>query len=208
MIKGVIFDMDGVLVDSEQFYHNRREVFLKSKNFVRIENTNFVGSNEKAIWEALVPFDAKLRQQMMMEYRVYRKVHPAPYEELINPQVHDLFTELKQRGLLIAIASSSDRNAIERVIKAGNITDLVDYTISGVECSAHKPDPEIYQKALAALELTTDEVFAVEDSSTGIASAINAGLRVYALKPTTDLNIDQSAATDIITELNDILNLI
>ena len=72
MIKGIVFDMDGVLADTEHFYQKRREAFLREKDFVWDESLDFVGSNEKAIWEALVPEDEKLRQEMLMEYRAYR----------------------------------------------------------------------------------------------------------------------------------------
>ncbi|WP_215700425.1 HAD family phosphatase [Clostridium sp. MCC353] len=205
MIEGIIFDMDGVLADTEYFYQQRREDYLREKNYVRSEKTDFVGSNEKAIWEAIVPDDPVLRRQMMLEYREYRKVHPEPYEKLVDPQVKPLFEELKQRGVLIGIASSSDRASIEAMMKAGGVTGLVDYYISGVDCNNHKPHPEIYQKAMEGLGLTAENAFAVEDSATGIEAALNAGLRVFALKPRHGENIDQSRATKVIRQLGDVL---
>lgn len=207
MIKGVIFDMDGVLADTEYFYQQRREDYLREKQFVRRENTDFTGSNEKAIWETLVPDDPNLRRRMMLEYREYRAAHPEPYEKLVDPQVKPLFESLKRRGIRIAIASSSERAAIDAMMAAAGVTELVDYCISGVECSAHKPDPEIYLRALKKLGLDHDHAFAVEDSATGIAAALNAGLRVYALKPRHGEAIDQSGATAVIGELNEVLQL-
>ena len=56
MIEAVIFDMDGVLADTEYYYENRRKNFLL-ENGIPIPEGNFIGSNEKAIWEALVPND-------------------------------------------------------------------------------------------------------------------------------------------------------
>ena len=205
MIEGIIFDMDGVLADTEHFYQQRRENYLREKQFVYDAEMDFVGSNEKAIWEAIVPDDPVLRRQMLLEYREYRAAHPEPYEKLVDPQVKPLFEELKRRGLKIGIASSSERTAIEAMMKAAGVTELVDYCISGVECSTHKPDPEIYLKALEKLGLNTANAFAVEDSATGIAAALNAGLRVYALKPRHGERIDQSAATAVIGQLTDVL---
>lgn len=205
MIEGIIFDMDGVLADTEHFYQQRRENYLREKQFVYDAEMDFVGSNEKAIWEAIVPDDPVLRRQMLLEYREYRAAHPEPYEKLVDPQVKPLFEELKRRGLKIGIASSSERTAIEAMMKAAGVTELVDYCISGVECSTHKPDPEIYLKAMEKLGLNTANAFAVEDSATGIAAALNAGLRVYALKPRHGERIDQSAATAVIGQLSDVL---
>ena len=204
MIEGIIFDMDGVLADTEHFYQQRREEYLREKNYVRSEKTDFVGSNEKAIWEAIVPDDPALRRQMMLEYREYRKAHPEPYERLVDPQVKPLFEELKQRGVLIGIASSSDRESIEAMMKAGGVAGLVDYYISGVDCDNHKPHPEIYLKALDGLGLNVENSFAVEDSSTGIEAALNAGLRVLALKPRHGEKIDQSRATEVSGQLKDV----
>ena len=207
MIKGIVFDMDGVLGDTEHFYQKRREAFLREKDFVWDESLDFVGSNEKAIWEALVPEDEKLRQEMLMEYRAYRACHPEPYGELADPQVGPLFRALKERGIKIGIASSSELTAIDALIDAAGVRSLVDYRISGENCRAHKPDPEIYLKALEGLGVTKEHAFAVEDSSAGIEAAKNAGLQVYALKPRHGERIDQSRAAGVISSLDQVLEL-
>lgn len=204
MIKGIIFDMDGVLVDTEKFYEERRREFLKRMDFPVTESEDFTGSNERTIWETLVPDDQEFRQQMLMGYRAYRRLHPAPYKKLLNPQVPGLFEQLKERGLMLGIASSSDRDAVIRMTEAGRVTEFVDYIISGQDCTAHKPSPEIYLRAMKAMSLTPENAFAVEDSATGIAAAKCAGLRVYALKPCHGEKIDQSAATAVITHLADV----
>lgn len=112
MIQGVIFDMDGVLADTEHFYQQRRETFLERMDFPGPRGLDFIGSNEKAIWETLVPDDAQFRQEMLQGYRAYRRLHPENYRELADPADGPLFRALKQRGLRIGIASSSARPAI------------------------------------------------------------------------------------------------
>ena len=142
---------------------------------------------------------------MLQGYRAYRRFHPEDYRKLADPQVTPLFEELHRRGLRVAIASSSDQKAIRRFMEAAGVTGLVDYVISGEECAAHKPDPEIYLRAMAALGLTPETAFAVEDSPTGIAAAKNAGMTVYALRPRHGEKMDQSTAHGILNSLSEVI---
>jgi HAD superfamily hydrolase (TIGR01509 family) len=208
MYRGIIFDMDGVLADTESYYTNRRDEYLRLMGYQRQENTDFTGSNEKALWETMVPNDPELRQELLMGYRAYRKLHPIPFRELLDPQAALLFRALKERGLKIGIASSSDPKAIAALVQAAGVEALVDSQISGDQCKAHKPDPEIYLRSLKALGLTAGEALAVEDSPTGILSAKRAGLTVLALRPRHDEPLDQSAADTVISQLMDVVSYI
>ena len=208
MYRGIIFDMDGVLADTESYYTNRRDEYLRLMGYQRQENTDFTGSNEKALWETMVPNDPELRQELLMGYRGYRKLHPIPFRELLDPQAALLFRALKERGLKIGIASSSDPKAIAALVQAAGVEALVDSQISGDQCKAHKPDPEIYLRSLKALGLTAGEALAVEDSPTGILSAKRAGLTVLALRPRHDEPLDQSAADTVISQLMDVVSYI
>ena len=152
MIKAVLFDMDGVLVDTEWFYNRRRVAFMEEKGFHFDEIPDLSGSNEPAIWEALVPDDIELRERLRVEYKqVYSPDHPVPYAELLNEQTEPVMRELHERGVKCAIASSSYRELIDELVEIAGIADVLDYTISGHECSAFKPDPEIYLRAMEAL---------------------------------------------------------
>ena len=206
MYKGIIFDMDGVLADSEGYYASRRDEYLDLIGYRRQENTDFTGSNEKALWETMVPDDLELRQELFMGYRAYRRFHPVPYRELMDPQVGPLFRALRERGLKIGIASSSAPKAIAALVQAAEVETLVDCRISGEECSAHKPSPEIYLRTLEVLGLSADEALAVEDSPTGILSAKRAGLTVLALRPRHGEALDQSKADVLFCQLMDVLH--
>ena len=206
MYKGIIFEMDGGLADTEGYSTRRRDEYLRLMGYRRQEDTDFTGSNERALWETMVPGDPELRQEMLMGYRAYRKLHPLPFREVLDPQVPPLFRALKERGLKIGIASSSDPKAIAGLVNAAGVEELVDSRISGEECRAHKPDPEIYLRSQSALGLTAGEALAVEDSPTGILSAKRAGLTVLALKPRHEEPLDQSRADAVISQLKDVLN--
>ena len=116
--------------------------------------------------------------------------------------------ELHERGVKCAIASSSYRELIDELVEIAGIADVLDYTISGHECSAFKPDPEIYLRAMEALEVEPTECLVIEDSPLGIEAGKRSGARVLALRPHEGVNLDQSAADVIIDSLTDILSAI
>ena len=203
MIRGVIFDMDGVLIDTENFYMAQREEFLKAYGISQGDGTRFFGAMEEDVWKALVPDDEVLQVKLQRYYREYQREHPTPYASLLNGQVRDVFSKLKAMGLMTAIASSSCSRDIQTVMEAAGISELVDYYISGECCQAPKPAPEIYLRAMEALGLDSSSAIAVEDSPIGIEAALGAGMKVYALVPSQG-RIDQGRATGRLKELHDI----
>ncbi len=206
MIKAVLFDMDGVLVDTEWFYNRRRVAYMEEHGITYDRIPDLSGSNEPAIWEALVPGNLTLREELLTEYKKrYCPAHPVPYAELLNEQTEPVMRELHKRGVKCAIASSSYRELIDELVDIAGIADVLDYTISGHECSAFKPDPEIYLRAMEALGVKPAECLVIEDSPLGIEAGKRSGARVLALRPHEGVNLDQSAADVVIDNLSDIL---
>lgn len=208
MVEAIIFDMDGVLVNSEQFYHERRRVFLEKRNHAQFIAQDLTGSNEQEVWEKLIPDNVELREMLKIEYRDYRVKYPVPFAELIMPDVKALMLYLKKKEIKIAIASSSERSDIELMQKHAGIEHLIDFYISGSQCSSHKPSPEIYNRTIEELSLDRNKTIAIEDSPSGIKSAKNAGLKVLALKPQIESGLDQSDADIIVNNLLDIISYI
>ena len=137
MIKAVLFDMDGVLVDTEWFYNRRRVAFMEEKGFHFDEIPDLSGSNEPAIWQALVPDDVELRERLRVEYKhVYSPVHPVPYAELLNEQTASVMRALHERGVKCAIASSSYRELIDELVE--------------MECLALRPFQEFSELVLTS----------------------------------------------------------
>ena len=153
-----------------------------------------------------MPDDVELRERLRVEYKqVYSPDHPVPYAELLNEQTEPVMRELHEHGVKCAIASSSYRELIDELVEIAGIADVLDYTISGHECSAFKPDPEIYLRAMEALGVEPAECLVIEDSPLGIEAGKRSGARVLALRPHEGVNLDQSAADVVIDNLSDIL---
>lgn len=206
MYKAVLFDMDGVLVDTEWFYNRRRCAFLETKGFTFDEIPDLSGTNDVYIWEYFVPDDPARRQELSAEYLVYQKSHPVPYGELLNPDAKPLIEALHAQGLKTAIASSGYVELIQELADVAGIDDLLDFKISGHECSAFKPDPEVYLRAMEALGVAPAECLVVEDSPIGIEAGKRAGARVLALKPHEGVRLDQSGADRVIDSLMQVLD--
>lgn len=208
MIKAVLFDMDGVLAFTEAFYNRRRISFLQERGVDVDPAFDGTGSSDGEIWERLVPEDPELRTRLHRDYRAYSDAHPTPWAEVANPQARPVFSALGERGVRVAICSSSYRSLIEEFMEATGVRTLVDYVISGEECSAYKPDPEIYQRAMEALGVLPCEALVVEDSPQGIEAGVAAGALTCALMPPSGIRIDQSQAHVRIGQLPEVVGLV
>ncbi len=206
MKKAVIFDMDGVLAYTENFYFKRRMNFLyelKMEPSTR-KIQDFIGSSSDMIWEILVPNDDKKRELLKEKYLKYSRDHEVDFKAVLNPSTKEVFSKLKNKNIKIAIASSSGKRDILRMIKECELDNYIDFIISGEECKKSKPDPDIYIETLKALGLLSTDVLVVEDSTLGIRAAKSAGLTVGALAQK-DYYIDQSEAD---FQINDLIEIV
>ncbi|EOT42515.1 HAD family hydrolase [Enterococcus dispar] len=205
MTLGVIFDMDGVLIDSESFYFERRMNFFKEKNLIpgSRDKLEFVGLTEAEIWQVLVPITEN-RSFLKKEYQKYRKRHPIDFTKALRSDVKAVLKYLKREKIKIALASSSPKSEIEAMIHQNNLQSFFDFVISGESLTKSKPHPEIYQISKEALHC--NQCIAIEDSPVGIYSAKAAQLYTLALKQ--DFPIDQSQADLLIDNLYDIIKVV
>lgn len=209
MKKGVIFDMDGVLINSEQPYFERRMRFLREHSVTPYSKDmrDYIGLDSRQIWQKMIPTNPVLRERLSRLYDEYRQANPISFPSALNKGVYETLEELKRRQLKVAIASSSYRKDIRKMMEDCGLLDLIDYYVSGEDCIRTKPDPEIYHTAVRALGLTSRDCLAVEDSPTGIRAAKAAGLYTVALKQQ-DYQPDQREADTVIHEIRQIKELV
>ena len=208
MVKAALFDMDGVLAFTERYYNRRRVEYLRGQGFELGDVDDWTGVHYDESWERCVPGDAALRERLRAGYNRFADEHPTPWGELGNRHAHATFVALRDRGVRIAICSSSPRFLIEECMEALDLGDLTDYVISGDECVAHKPDPEIYLRAMRHLRVSPEESVVVEDSPTGIRAGKAAGALVCALRQPDGVLLDQREADLVMDDLFELVDLV
>lgn len=214
MIKAVIFDMDGVIIDSEVVYLKKIWEFARTRNpRVKLEDLYpMVGASKADTWTVLA--DAMGMGQTWEEARNDLKTHVDLYEgvdyrKIFRPEVRGLLEELKEAGYRLAVASSTQLPLVERVMRENEISGYFQVLVSGDQFRRSKPDPEIYLHTAACLGVAPEECLAVEDSTFGVLAGHRAGMTVAALKDDR-FAFDQSPADyrmDRLTEVMDILKI-
>lgn len=185
MIKGVLFDMDGVLVDSESFIC-KAAIMMFSELGIRVlpeDFLPFVGMGENRYiggvaesYGVKVDIDhVKARTYEIYGLIVRNKLSPLP-------GALKLVSKCRKKGYKLAVATSADRIKMEISLKEiGLSQDSFHSIITGLDIENKKPFPDIYIKAAKSLGLEPQECLVVEDAVSGIKAAISAGCKCLAV---------------------------
>jgi beta-phosphoglucomutase len=184
MIRGVIFDLDGVLVSTDE-YHYRSWVRLCNEEgftfFDREFNHQFRGVGRMqcvhilltAAGEHYTP--ARQKEVAERKNRYFAESLETVTPECLLPGSLEMLNGLRDRGIKIAVASNS-RNA-KPIIEKTRINELLDVIVDGYDITNSKPDPEVFLLAAKRLALSPAECLVVEDAVAGIVAANRAGMR-------------------------------
>ncbi len=211
MIKAVIFDMDGVIIDSEGVYLEYQLEFAKKKNpDVKLEDLYpLVGATKQECWEVVerVVSNGQTWEELRNEFRQRDIYSEIDYRSIYRPEVTDTLKQLKEAGFRLALASSTHLELVERVLKENGIRDYFEAVVSGEQFKKSKPDPEIYLYTAGQLKLEPGECLAVEDSTIGITAAHRAGLKIAAVIDTR-YGFDQSLADYKLNQVKEVLEAV
>lgn len=211
MIKAVIFDMDGVLVDSEPVYQEATINVLDSLNIKATQDDLLKLAGGSSLHFNKFIQDVSKGSISCEDFNKvcdqYYLDNPVKYEKIMFPHVRETLDYLKDKGYILALASSSKEYEIDNVLKRCDLKDYFKLIISGEVFKESKPNPEIYLTCIKRLNLEAKECVAIEDSEYGIEAAKKAGLICIA-KRDDRFNYDQSKADYFIDnhdEIKDIL---
>ena len=174
-VKAVIFDMDGVIFDSERIIIELWEDFGEKNNMPHMHDVTIrcVGLNDKATEEVFKEIYGD-----DYDYRRFQKIISKQYHEMADggklPMmigVREILDYLKDNGYKIALASSTRTEVVTNQLKAANIYEYFDKVVCGDTVTHSKPHPEIFLKAADQLGVDITRVYIIEDSFNGIRAA-------------------------------------
>jgi HAD superfamily hydrolase (TIGR01509 family) len=185
MIKAIIFDMDGVLIDAKDWHY---EALNKALGFFGEEISRYdhlvtfdglpthkkleMLSNTGELPVGLHSLINDLKQKFTLEM-VYARCKPHFYHQYA-------LSKLKSEGYKLVVCSNSIRRTIEIMMERSDLLKYLDFFLSNQDVIRSKPDPEIYQKAIDRLNLKPQECLILEDNEVGIKAAI--AIKAHLLK--------------------------
>jgi HAD superfamily hydrolase (TIGR01509 family) len=202
----IIFDLDGVLIDSRELHYNSLNAALErvGKEFVisREEHlSTYDGLNTTRKLELLSEkkgLNRNLFNQIWKDKQIatFDVIRAFPQDE----KLIKIFSELYQQGIKIAVASNSIRETVKLSLLSTGVLSYVDYFVSNQDVKRTKPFPEMYWKCMTALDCLPKNTVIIEDSHIGRQGALDSGAHLIPVKDSTDLTEEK------INEAIDVLN--
>jgi beta-phosphoglucomutase len=190
MIRGVLFDMDGVLVDSESFICKAAILMFSELGLIVSPEDfqPFVGMGENKYIGGVAEkhgIIVDIEQVKARTYNIYEKIVSGKLSPL--PGSHEFISKCRNKGLKLALVTSADTIKMEVNLKEiGLSRNTFDSIITGLDVKKKKPFPEIYLKAAKSLELKPGNCLVVEDAVSGIDAGKAAGCRCLAVTSSFD----------------------
>lgn len=207
-MKAVIFDMDGVIIDSEPIHLEVDMKTLKELgcDISEEELGKYVGTTNEYMFEDLKrAYNISESIEEIIDKKVKMtkdKIINSDLEPIIG--IKELLIDLKNKNILTAIASSSPRDFIDLVISKFKLQNYFTYIISGEEVQNGKPAPDIYIEAAKKLGVLSKECIVIEDSKNGVLASKSAGMKCIGFQNVNSGNQDLSKADVVVKSIPEI----
>lgn len=210
MLKAVIFDMDGVIIDSEPT-HMKLENQAYKKLGIDVstdEHHSFVGTTSYYMWEVLknkYNLNQTLEELVDYDRNIYFKYLVSDECEIILIDgVKELIRDLHENGVKLAIASSSPLNVIEAIAKKFKIEQYFEAFVTGDFVKKSKPEPDIFIFASEKLGVSPRNCVVIEDSHNGVLAAKKAGMKCVGINSDPEGSQDISMADLVINSFKEV----
>jgi HAD superfamily hydrolase (TIGR01509 family) len=202
MLGGVIFDFDGVIVDSHPRHIQSWKTLLRSKGkAVSDEELSFVREGAKRE-EILRHFLGELTPERVASYGAEKdKLFQARAGELkLVPGFAEFLSQLDTIGLPSAVASSGSRGRVEQSLAAFNIRDRFRAVMTAEDVGRGKPDPALFLLAAQALQVEPDRILVCEDAVAGVVAAKSAGMKCVGIAANGRRTTLKEAGADLVVD--------
>jgi beta-phosphoglucomutase family hydrolase len=216
-LKGLVFDMDGTLVDNLEYHFMSFDEYARRKGLTLLEpmSLKLNGMHSDDVFRTMLGEEQckkySLDELNRGKEEVYRDMYRGNIEPL--PGILELLREAKERGVKCAIGSSGCRENVEFIIEGLGIADYIDVSISGSDVTHGKPHPEIFLTAIERMGLKPEECIVVEDAVNGILAGVAAGCKCLGITTTASAEVLTEAGADMCVDdystitLDDLRNL-
>ncbi|MBF0545804.1 MAG: HAD family phosphatase [Candidatus Riflebacteria bacterium] len=207
MNKAVIFDMDGVLADTEPAYIEVNRKFLTSSgiDFSNLDYSEFIGMAAPRMWSRLK--EMFLLPQSLEWLIANEKNNFFSYIQQLSflapiPGIPETLRQLRSEQIKIGLASSSFRKNIDQILKKTELNSFFEKITSGEEVENGKPAPDIFLLAAQKLNIQPNFCLVIEDSNNGVQAAVKAGMTCVGFRNPTSENQDLSVAKLLIDDFS------
>ncbi|RKS23254.1 HAD superfamily hydrolase (TIGR01509 family)/HAD superfamily hydrolase (TIGR01549 family) [Flavobacterium endophyticum] len=209
MVKTVIFDMDGVLVDTEPVHYDVSLLQFKDLDIEVPDEMyhTFTGNSNKMIYQKIkdrFQLAHEVEDLIVAKNKLFLEAFDNKEDLHLMPSVKDLIIDLYENGVQLIVASSSEMAIINKVFDRFGLNPYFTHKVSGEDFPESKPNPAIFLKAASYSKAPINECIVIEDSTNGITAAKAAGIFCIAYKGKTAVGQDQSKADMIVTDFSDL----
>lgn len=178
MIKAIIFDFDGLIIDTESvWFEAYKEILIEYEIHLTLEKfSEVIGTHDDVLYSYIEENSRLPIDRESIERKVSELVRSKLGNPVLRESVEDYLIAAKEAGLKIGLASSSSREWVEGYLKQLKIFDYFEVIKTSNDVLNIKPDAELYLKAIKALGIEATEAIAFEDSLNGLIAARKAGL--------------------------------